>query len=68
MTIEKRTTVLDFFSSTKEFSDTLDEAEGNAKNDFEVEFMSTLRERFEEFGPRTSLSQKQYNIIRRLID
>jgi len=57
--------VQDFYTDD-EFQDLLDEAEGNAANDFETEFMTTMVSKWEEYGKRMYISPKQREILERI--
>jgi hypothetical protein len=47
------------FANKEEFERVLDQAEGNAKTEFEVEFIEDLKERYTKWGPRMFFSEKQ---------
>lgn len=52
----------------REFQDLLDEAENNASGRWETEFVSDMRDRFEEYGTGMFISDKQNEIINRIAD
>jgi len=59
--------VQDIYSEL-EFSDLLDEAEKNAANAWEENFVSDLRAKFNEYGIRMFLSESQQEHLERIAD
>lgn len=57
--------VQDIYSEL-EFSDLLDEAEKNAANSWEENFVSDLRAKFNEYGIRMFLSESQQEHLERI--
>lgn len=57
--------VQDIYSEI-EFSDLLDEAENNAANAWEENFVSDLRGKFNEYGIRMFLSESQQEHLERI--
>lgn len=57
--------VQDYYSE-EDFEDLLTEAEANAANDFETTFVSDLRERFDDYGKRMYLSERQRETLERI--
>ena len=49
--------------SDDEFEEILSEAEGNASNDFEIGFVTDMRDKFEEYGKRMFISERQREIL-----
>ncbi len=49
-----------------EFQSLLDDAEANASNDFECKFVSDMQDRWEQYGKRMYLSDKQKEILERI--
>lgn len=50
----------------EEFQSLLDDAEANASNDFEINFVSDMQDRWEQYGKRMYLSDKQREILERI--
>ena len=50
----------------EEFQSLLDYAEANASNDFEINFVSDMQDRWEQYGKRMYLSDKQHEILERI--
>lgn len=59
--------VQDIYSEIK-FSDLLDEAENNAANSWEENFVSDLKSKFNEYGIRMFLSESQKDHLERIAD
>lgn len=57
--------VQDIYSEI-EFSDLLDEAESNAANNWEENFVSDLKSKFNEYGIRMFLSESQQDHLERI--
>ena len=51
--------VSDFYDTEEEFEDALHSAECNAVSEREMSFIDSLHEKFEQYGMRMFLSQKQ---------
>ncbi len=49
-----------------DFEDILDSAESYAKNDWEEQFVSDLRDKYEEWGDEMFLSDRQADILLRI--
>lgn len=49
-----------------EFEEILDDAEMNAANDWEEEFVSDMKQKFEQYGIRMFISERQIEIIERI--
>lgn len=56
------TTILDHF----EFESALEQAEVNASKEREMEFVDSLRNKYDEYGERMFLSDGQYSWLMRL--
>lgn len=56
----------DKFSHESEFKRVLDYAEGNASNDFEIEFVASVAEKFASYGMNMFFSEKQEEILDRI--
>ena len=50
----------------EEFQSLLDYAEANASNGFEINFVSDMQDRWEQYGKRMYLSDKQHEILERI--
>ena len=50
----------------EEFQSLLDDAEANASNDFEINFVFDMQDRWEQYGKRMYLSDKQREILERI--
>lgn len=55
------------FYDTEEFEELLASAECNAKNEWEMQFVSDLRNRYDERKIFMYLSQKQKDILERIV-
>ena len=51
---------------TLDFEDILDSAESYAKNDWEEQFVSDLRDKYDEWGDEMFLSDRQADILLRI--
>lgn len=60
------TTILDHFDDIDRFETTLDAAEVCASTDREMEFVDSIRNKYEEYGERMFLSDAQYSWLTRL--
>ena len=49
-----------------EFTELLSDAEGNAKNEWEEEFVDSLRMKYNQYGAGMYLSDKQVEILERI--
>jgi hypothetical protein len=49
-----------------EFEEILDDAEMNAANDWEEEFVSDIKLKFKQYGIRMFISERQIEIIERI--
>jgi len=58
--------ILDFYDEGEEFEEVLINAETNAKGEREIEFVDSLRDRFEEYGEFMYLSEAQYEWLERI--
>lgn len=58
--------VKDEFDSATEFEDLLLNAEQQASNDWEMTFVSDTRDRFEQYGLKTYISDKQLETLNRI--
>ena len=60
------TTILDHFDDIDEFESALEQAETNASTEREMEFVDSIRNKYEEYGERMFLSDAQYSWLTRL--
>lgn len=51
-----------------DFESLLDDAESNAANDWEEEFVSDLKARYQQYGKRMFISQAQRSHLERIAD
>lgn len=51
-----------------DFESLLDDAESNAANDWEEQFVADMRERYQQYGKRMFLSQSQRTHLERIAD
>lgn len=51
-----------------EFTELLDEAENNASGSWEKNFISDMRDKFDEYGTGMFISDKQDGILQRIAD
>lgn len=49
-----------------DFGDLMDEAEDEAKGSWEENFVSDIRDKFDSYGDRMYLSEKQEEILKRI--
>lgn len=56
----------DFFDDEREIEDMISEAEANASNAWEDNFVEGLRDKFDQYGIRMYLSDKQHEILERI--
>ena len=59
-------TITDLVDDASEFNDLLEDAEAGADGDWETEFVDDLRNRYDEYGERMFLSDRQLEILRRI--
>lgn len=57
--------VLDLYSES-DFEELLDDAESNAANDWETQFVDDLKAKYEQFGRRMFLSIAQQEALERI--
>lgn len=60
--------ISDRYPDDDDFEEMLSSAVENASNEWETEFVSSLQERYEQYGVNMFLSEKQDEILRRLAD
>lgn len=60
------TTILDHFDGVGEFKSALEQAETNASKEREMEFVDSIRNKYDEYGERMFLSDGQYSWLMRL--
>lgn len=60
-------TVQDHYTDD-DFESLLDDAEGNAANDWEEEFVSDMKARFQQYGKRMFISAAQRSHLERIAD
>lgn len=56
----------DVFDCESDLEDLIDEADGNAVGYWEEEFVSDMRDKFDEYGLRMFMSDKQKDILDRI--
>ena len=49
-----------------DFGDVLEAAEANAKNDFEMDFVAEMVERFDQYEDRMFISDKQWELLAKI--
>jgi hypothetical protein len=59
------TTISDLYADS-EFEDLLSEAENNASGTWEIDFVTDMRDKWEQYGHRMFLSDKQNEILNRI--
>lgn len=59
-------TVADMFDSIDEFDDLLSDATDRASGDWEIEFVSDIAQRYEDYEDRMFMSEKQIEILERI--
>lgn len=65
------TTIVNFFESQEEFEDLLEEAESSAElrnNEWQHEFVLSLRDRYLRHAMQTFMSDKQARILRQIAE
>lgn len=60
--------ISDIYPDGDDFEELLASAEENASNDWETEFVSSLQERYEQYGVNMFLSDKQDEILNRIAE
>ena len=58
--------VIDEFDSATEFEDLLLNADQQASTDWEMSFVEDMRDRFEQYGMNTYISDKQLETLNRI--
>ena len=58
----------DHFETPKEFDDMIEQAEMNASTGWEVDFVSDMRERFDQYALESFLSEPQLTILQKIAD
>ena len=58
--------IYDAYPKVDEFENLLEDADSNAGNQWELEFVSDINERFEKYGGDTFISKKQIEILNRI--
>lgn len=64
--MDNKTRVTDFENDKTAYESLLADAAKHARNDFEIDFVGGLAQRFDEYGMDGFLSQKQYDILLRV--
>lgn len=59
-------TIKDLFDDVSEFEDLLTSAEDNAETGWEMNFVEETREKYETWGKKMFLSDKQLSILERI--
>lgn len=59
-------TITDLFDDASEFDELLADAENNATSDWDMNFVDDLRNRYDKYGERMYLSERQLEILRRI--
>lgn len=60
--------VIDIYPDDDDFEELLASAEENASSEWETEFVSSLQERYEQYGINMFLSDKQDEILKRIAE
>ena len=60
--------ICDKYPNDDDFEELLASAEENASSDWETEFVSSLQERYEQYGINMFLSEKQDEVLRRIAE
>jgi len=63
---EGRMKVKRMYPEIESFEDLLEDADSNAGNDWEMEFVSGINEKYEQYGAEMFLSEKQREILERI--
>lgn len=61
-------TVADLYDDVSEFQNLLSVATDNAVSQLEMEFCERLSDKYDEYGERTYLSERQDEILRKLAE
>lgn len=56
----------EFYGSVEEFEEVLDDAERNAETSWEMQFVVSTQERYEQWGIEMFLSEKQNDALRKI--
>ena len=59
-------TIADLFDDASEFDELLADAENNATSDWDMNFVDDLRNRYDKYGERMYLSERQLEILERI--
>lgn len=59
-------TISELFKNHTEFETILEEADTNAVNDWEMKFVDDIRARYDTYGIRMYVSQKQLDALNRI--
>jgi len=59
-------TITDLFDDASEFDELLADAENNATSDWDMNFVDDLRNRYDKYGKRMYLSERQLEILERI--
>jgi hypothetical protein len=59
-------TILEYVDSIEEFEDILDQADGNASSGWDMDFISSLRERLDKWGERLFVTSEQWRHLARI--
>lgn len=59
-------TITDLFDDASEFDELLADAENNATSDWDMNFVDDLRNRYDKYGERMYLSERQLEILERI--
>lgn len=57
-------TVKDLFDDIDDFEDMLDTAEGNAVSEWQINFVDSIRSKYQEFRGNMFLSEKQLDVLK----
>lgn len=60
------TTILDHFDDIDDFEEVLEQAETHASTEREIEFVDSIRNKYDEYGERMFLSDAQWSWLDRL--
>jgi len=60
------TMICDLYDDVSDFGDIMEAADLNAKDGWEMDFVSDMRDRFEQYGAHMYLSEKQREILERI--
>ena len=59
-------TITDLFDDASEFDELLADAGNNATSDWDMNFVDDLRNRYDKYGERMYLSERQLEILERI--